>query len=116
MRDFSWLCPIVPFCICSLPQNWPGCGGRPALIVPLSDFVLYFHSDGSVEDWGYKFTATPTYPQKAAEVSRTHWLVKLEFQLVQCTASLAAELVSGLPWQDPLETAEAHWMDHPLVR
>lgn len=85
-------------------------------MIPLSDFVLYFHSDGSVEDWGYKFTATPLYPPRAAEVSRTHWLVKLEFELVQCTSTLAAELVTGLPWQDALETTAAPWMDHPLVR
>ena len=85
-----------------------------------NEMVLYFHSDGSVEDWGYKFTCTPTYPHKASSNSnsanRTHWLVKLEFELVQCSAALAAVLVQGLPWQDSLENSHSVWMENPLIR
>jgi len=34
-------------------QNWPGCEGRPELIIPADNFVFHFHSDGSNNDWGY---------------------------------------------------------------
>jgi len=36
--------------------NWPCQGGRPPLIIPASSFYLYFHSDGSVNAWGWKIT------------------------------------------------------------
>jgi len=35
-------------------QNWPGCEGREALVVPRSSCRIHFHSDGSSTDWGYK--------------------------------------------------------------
>ena len=36
-------------------QNWPGCEGRDSLILEgISSCSACFHSDGSVEDWGYK--------------------------------------------------------------
>ena len=30
-------------------------------------FWAFFHSDGSVNDWGYRFTVIPTFPEKAGE-------------------------------------------------
>eukprot|EP01041_Mallomonas_annulata_P011597 gene11597-biopygen5641 len=39
-------------------KNFPGCEGRPPLEIPASRFVMYFHSDGSANNWGYKITAT----------------------------------------------------------
>jgi hypothetical protein len=85
-------------------------------VIPCGEFVAYFHSDGSVEDWGYKFTATPTYPARASAATRTHWLVKLEFELTQATSSLAAAMVTGLPWQPELEGPHQAWMANPLIR
>jgi hypothetical protein len=35
-------------------QNWPGCEGRPPLEIDGDSCQIYFHSDGSVTDWGYK--------------------------------------------------------------
>lgn len=69
-----------------------------------------------MEDWGYKFTATPTYPAKAATGARTHWLVRLEFELVQASSALAAVMVAGTPWQPQLEGAHQAWMENPLIR
>ena len=43
-------------------SNWPGVDGTPPLVIAAASFVAYFHSDGSREDWGFKFTATPSYP------------------------------------------------------
>ena len=37
-------------------SNWPCLKGRPPLVVPASSFVLYFHSDGSVNAWGWRIT------------------------------------------------------------
>lgn len=37
-------------------QNFPGCGGRPPLVIPASRFIVYFHSDEQTNDWGYKFS------------------------------------------------------------
>lgn len=81
-----------------------------------NEFVSYFHSDGSVEDWGYKFTATPSYPARASAGPRTHWLVKLEFELVQATSALAAAMVAGHPWQPELEGTHQAWMESPIIR
>lgn len=41
------------------PCNWPGVGGRPALVIPASRFVVCFRTNGSVTDWGFKLHATP---------------------------------------------------------
>ncbi|RYH29970.1 hypothetical protein EON65_06690 [archaeon] len=41
-------------------ENFPGYGGRPALVIPASSCVMYFHSDASNNDWGYKFKVSAT--------------------------------------------------------
>jgi len=42
---------------CAGKGNWPGCGGRPPLVIDSDSFVVYFHSDSTGNDWGYKFQA-----------------------------------------------------------
>jgi hypothetical protein len=44
-------------------SNWPGLNGAPPLLIPASSFVVYFHSDGSNNDWGFKMICTPTIPR-----------------------------------------------------
>lgn len=44
-------------------DHWPGCGGRPPLEVPTSSFVLFWYTDGSNYDWGWRFTVTATMMQ-----------------------------------------------------
>ncbi len=39
-------------------KNFPGVGGRGALVIPSSRFVVYFHSDSSGNGWGYMMTIT----------------------------------------------------------
>eukprot|EP01037_Dinobryon_pediforme_P019024 gene19024-19370_t len=41
------------------PMNWPGVGNRPALFIPSPKFVIYFKTNGSVNDWGFKMHITP---------------------------------------------------------
>ena len=54
------------------PKNFPGVGGVSALVSPASRFVVYFHSDGSNNDWGYKITVTPSRGSSATDTSRNH--------------------------------------------
>ncbi|KAF0700488.1 Aste57867_9018 [Aphanomyces stellatus] len=42
-------------------ENFPGIGGRSSLEIPSDHFVLYWHTDSSNNDWGYKFTIEATY-------------------------------------------------------
>ncbi len=41
-------------------SNWPGVNGRPPLIINNSKFVIYFKTNNSINDWGFKMTITPT--------------------------------------------------------
>lgn len=38
-------------------SRWPGCQGKPPLLIPADHFYLHFHSGPGLQDWGYKFTA-----------------------------------------------------------
>uniref|UniRef100_K3X8T3 MIB/HERC2 domain-containing protein n=1 Tax=Globisporangium ultimum (strain ATCC 200006 / CBS 805.95 / DAOM BR144) TaxID=431595 RepID=K3X8T3_GLOUD len=38
-------------------ENWPGFGGRPPLVVDADCFEVYFHSNESNNDWGFKLFA-----------------------------------------------------------
>lgn len=42
------------------PCNWPGLGNRPPLIIPSSKFIIYFKTNGSVNDWGFRMHVVPT--------------------------------------------------------
>lgn len=39
-------------------SNWPGFGGRAPLVIESDTFFIYFHSDGSVNDWGWRMFIT----------------------------------------------------------
>jgi hypothetical protein len=47
-------------------SNWPGMKDRRPFIVEGDSFALYFHTDGSVNDWGWKMTVTPISVKKGA--------------------------------------------------
>lgn len=38
-------------------ENWPGFGDREPLIIEADSFEMYFHSDSSQNDWGFKVFA-----------------------------------------------------------
>ena len=42
----------------STGNRWPGVGGKAPLKVKASKCVVYFHSDGTTNDWGFKVTIT----------------------------------------------------------
>lgn len=97
-------------------ENWPGCGGRPPLTLEANDFILFFHSDGSVEDWGYKFTLTANYPIKLSAQNRSNWIVKLSFELVQALSILGSAMIQGPSWNEELEGKLSTWMENPLIK
>ncbi|CAN0097810.1 unnamed protein product, partial [Discosporangium mesarthrocarpum] len=39
-------------------QNWPGCDQRPPLEIPASQVYIYWSTDSSVTDWGWRMTVT----------------------------------------------------------
>jgi hypothetical protein len=41
------------------PKNWPGTGGRNALIIPASTFIIMFKSNATICGWGFKITIQP---------------------------------------------------------
>ncbi|KAG9403599.1 hypothetical protein AC1031_006240 [Aphanomyces cochlioides] len=43
-------------------ENWPGCGGRPPLIIPAEGFTLLWCTDSSNVDWGWKFIVKANFP------------------------------------------------------
>lgn len=78
-------------------QNWPGCEGRAPLIINSSRFVVYFHSDGSVQDWGYRFTIKADIPFSSSSNSKgNHWLIALSNEFSTLAATIASILILGL--------------------
>ncbi|RLN02302.1 hypothetical protein BBJ28_00003986 [Nothophytophthora sp. Chile5] len=57
-------------------QNWPGVGENSPLIIESDHCYVYFHTDGSNTDWGYKFTATVEILERTKTLQQ-HWLVFL---------------------------------------
>jgi len=69
-------------------EQWPGCGGRPPLEIPANSFVVYWYTDGSNNDWGWRFTVTATMAQidaSTAPVSqleqRIHHVAEVLYEL-----------------------------------
>ena len=51
-------------------STWPGKRSSPApLVIPADSFVLYWKTDGSVTDWGWKLTITPVFPPSSGSCS-----------------------------------------------
>jgi len=106
------------FCGRNGDQNFPGCGGREPLVIEGDTAWVLFHSDGSNNDWGYKFTATaeiksssgPTGPRPG------HWLVSLERTLATCVAYLAASLLLGTPWGGETEELYQDWLNDEMLQ
>ena len=54
---------------------FPGLDGKDPLIITADSFWLYFQTDGSVNDWGWKFKVEATFP--AVDTSEDHWFPPL---------------------------------------
>ena len=63
-----------------------------------------------MEDWGYKFTVTPSFPIKLATFN-THWMVKLDFELIECVSAISSSLIISQPYNDLLENKYSFWLE-----
>ncbi|GMF49964.1 unnamed protein product [Phytophthora fragariaefolia] len=85
-------------------HNWPGVGDNPPLIIDSDRCFVYFHSDGSNTDWGYKFTATAEILEKKKSLQQ-HWIVFLLESIVQLLDESIKLLVDGSVFA-PIEEIE----------
>jgi hypothetical protein len=95
-------------------ENWPGFGGRPPLVIEGDEAFVEFHSDGSNEDWGWRFTATVEYKRNMS-APQTHWLLELEKQLILCGTSISSKLILSFPWDKEKEDTNAMWLEDSLL-
>eukprot|EP01036_Dinobryon_divergens_P039057 gene39057-51389_t len=72
-------------------KNFPGCEGRPPLEIPAGRFVVYFHSDGSNSNWGFKLTASKMTSDVPSVLSVT--------SDVPSVLSVGDKVVRGKDWQ-----------------
>ena len=106
----TWHPSIKKFTGCDGSENFPGYDGRPPLVIEGDSFELYFHSDGSGEDWGWEFTVKVQY-KSLWQARPIHWLVELEQNLVNMGATMAHDFLVAVPWQDDLESAVSPWLE-----
>ncbi|KAL3666670.1 hypothetical protein V7S43_008299 [Phytophthora oleae] len=85
-------------------QNWPGVGDNPSLTIDSDHCFVYFHTDGSNTDWGYKFTATAETLERKKSLQQ-HWLVFLLESVVQLLDESVKLLVDGSAFA-PIEDME----------
>ena len=95
-------------------ENWPGYGGRPPLVIEGDSAWIEFHTDGSNEDWGWRFTATAEF-KKSVSSAQVHWMVELERQMSYCCAAVSSCLVVSVPWDADLEERNAVWVEDNLL-
>lgn len=80
-------------------QNWPGLLGLPPLKIPAERFVVYFHSDGSNNDWGFKLTAKARCVKRTVPPDRPPLLsLSLLAQLKHSGLRAASSLISHCSW------------------
>jgi len=94
-------------------ENWPGQADRPPLVIEGSEFFIEWHSDGSNEDWGWKFTAVVEFRRK--QTSQTHWFFDLEKQLSYCASNTASGMIASTPWVKEKEDRACYWMEDSLL-
>lgn len=96
--------------------NFPGFGGRPPLMIESDKCWVEWRTDGSNEDWGWKFTATAEIKKLATGGDGGgYWLLGLDRQLAGAGAALAGCLVISKPWGGKAEDDNAPWMEDDLL-
>jgi hypothetical protein len=96
-------------------ENFPGVGDKPPLVIEGNSAHVEFHSDGSNEEWGFRFTATAEMKPSAPTVQR-HWAFDLERQLGYCGSRVAAAMVVGSAWNVPLESPYVNVVDDDMLQ
>ncbi|TMW68517.1 hypothetical protein Poli38472_005985 [Pythium oligandrum] len=98
-------------------HNWPGVGGNPLLVINSDHCFVYFHSDASNTDWGYKFTATGEIFEKKLSIQR-HWLSVLVDSISSLIEEAARLLIDGCLFcpVDDTEARHHRLLQSDLVR
>jgi hypothetical protein len=78
--------------------HWAGVRGVPKLVIPGSKVTGHFHSDGSENDWGYKFIAVATFPIQIPPA-----MINELFQA--CITSLSNSQYLGVVLSGPCDSA-----------
>lgn len=112
-KTVTWHPSIEKFTGRNGSENFPGTGDRPALVIEGSEFFVEWHTDGSNEDWGWKFTATIETRRK--QTSQTHWFFDLDKQLCYCSSSVASSMIRSSPWVNDKENRSSFWMEDSLL-
>ncbi|KAG2922360.1 hypothetical protein PC115_g9264 [Phytophthora cactorum] len=98
-------------------QNWPGVGENPPLIIESDHCFVYFHTDGSNTDWGYKFTATAEILERKKSLQQ-HWIVFLLESVVHLLDESIKILVDGSAFAriDDMEVQNEQYLQSDLLR
>lgn len=83
-------------------EKFPGIGDMAPLVIEGNSAYVEFHSDGSNEDWGFRFTATAEFKQSSPSTQR-HWIFDLERQLGYCGTQVAKAMIVGTRWNAVIE-------------
>ncbi|GLE04499.1 hypothetical protein PINS_up013454 [Pythium insidiosum] len=101
-------------------ENWPGCGGRPPLIIEASTVEVHFHSDSSQNDWGFKLYAVGVFDDaedivsEAEQIRATVRLAKMSVWLLKLAAQAAPHTISSPVFSaSVLEALHQCLMNHP---
>jgi len=96
---------------------WPGLNGQPEYVFPagITSFKTYFHSDGSVEDWGFACTFTVEITEMGDKQVKQHFLRILDHQILDCVISLASAFIIGEPINEALEEPNSAYIENSLV-
>ena len=66
---------------------------------------MHFHSDGSVEDWGYSIKFEAAFPPISGDgIKSIHWLDQLSRQMIGCITLISKGLINDGDWDETIET------------
>jgi hypothetical protein len=101
--------------------HWAGVNSVPKLVGPGCKVTGHFHSDGSENDWGYKFTATARVVQRCDDPyvqALYDSLMECFINMVICDGKFRSELLNGSlspdVTLDVVSLVVSSWK-HPLV-
>lgn len=102
--------------------NWPGTGGRPPLVIPSDSFTLFWCTDASNVDWGWKFTVTAEFKPIAPLLlslerldKRSYHLFEILYEKMKPQRSPYLEEFEGYETTgDEENRALLHWQDDPI--
>lgn len=79
-------------------QNWPGFGERPPLVIDGDACEVYFHSDASQNDWGFKLYAIGIFEDEAPAPFSENEDSEVDSSLEGKSGELAVALLSMAFW------------------